>query len=116
MLARPRVLSFSSRVAMKLGHIVPPASWVFRQSPEPLHISAAPSIPRVADQSKSSGGRDGSVAPAVLAAAPLSPTSPSRARDGWKRRKVFIGGVLTILPGLNRPVGSQVALMACTRA
>ena len=37
--ARPRVTSFSSRVTMYDGHIVP--SSFFRQAPTPLHISMA---------------------------------------------------------------------------
>jgi topoisomerase-4 subunit A len=40
MFARARVLSFSSCVAMKLGHIVPPLTAVFLQSPVPEHFSA----------------------------------------------------------------------------
>ncbi|MDQ7053889.1 MAG: hypothetical protein Q9P14_13740 [candidate division KSB1 bacterium] len=38
-LARPRVLCISSRVAMKLGHMVPMVR--LRQIPAPLHISTA---------------------------------------------------------------------------
>ena len=41
MLALARVLSFSSSVAMKLGHMVPPVKAVFLQSPEPEHFSAS---------------------------------------------------------------------------
>ena len=43
MLARPRVLCSSSRVAMKLGHMAPVVS--LRQTPAPLHISTAVAIP-----------------------------------------------------------------------
>ena len=49
-LARPRVLSFSSRVAWNEGHIVP--SRFFRQAPTPAHISAAGSRPPSALKSK----------------------------------------------------------------
>src|SRR5260370_4710958 len=35
--ARPRVLSFSSSVARKDGHMAPP--WSLRHTPEPLHSS-----------------------------------------------------------------------------
>ena len=38
-LARPRVLCSSSRVTMKLGHIVPVV--LLRHTPAPLHISTA---------------------------------------------------------------------------
>ena len=48
-LARPRVLSFSSRVAWNDGHIVP--SRFFRQAPTPAHSSAAGSRPPSAEKS-----------------------------------------------------------------
>src|SRR4051794_38511158 len=52
-LARPRVTSFSSRVARYDGHITPPSS--FLQAPLLLHISTAPwkppPAPGYADQS-----------------------------------------------------------------
>src|ERR1700733_3721920 len=38
--ARALVVSFSLRVAINEGHIVPPANSVLRQSPEPFHCSA----------------------------------------------------------------------------
>src|SRR5690606_25785262 len=44
-LARARVVSFSSRVAINDGHMVPPVISVFRQSPEPEHFSAIRRIP-----------------------------------------------------------------------
>ena len=44
-LARALVVCFSLLVAIKLGHIVPPLSSLFLQSPEPLHISVALRIP-----------------------------------------------------------------------
>ena len=43
-LARPRVLCFSSRVARKLGHIVPESATDLH-FPAPLHFSAARSKP-----------------------------------------------------------------------
>ncbi len=48
-LARPRVLSFSSRVAWNEGHIVPDR--VLRHSPTPAHSSAAGSRPPSAEKS-----------------------------------------------------------------
>lgn len=44
MLARPRVLCSSSRVAIKLGHIAPLPN--LRQTAAPLHISISSAMPR----------------------------------------------------------------------
>ncbi len=41
-LARALVVVYSSREAMKLGHMVPPVISVFLQSPAPLHFSIMP--------------------------------------------------------------------------
>src|SRR5579871_3634456 len=52
-LARPRVRSFSLRVARKDGHIVPASN--LRQCPLLLHISTAAAKPRLSDQSRAVG-------------------------------------------------------------
>ena len=44
MLARPRVLCSSSRVAIKLGHMAPVVS--LRHTAAPLHISISSAMPR----------------------------------------------------------------------
>ena len=92
MFARARVVSCSLRVAMKLGHMVPPMRCDLRHSPTPLHFSAARSTPCVALKLKT-----------VL--------YPGVGWSGPWRSEVSIGGVSMIFPGLNRPAGSKVALM-----
>src|SRR5258708_8391014 len=50
MFARARVVSCSFRVAMKLGHIVPPIRSLLRPSPHPFHPSPPPTIPPLPDK------------------------------------------------------------------
>jgi hypothetical protein len=89
MLARPRVECCSSRVAMYDGHIVP--SSVLRHAPRPLHISTAPAKPPTLEVEKVAG----------FGASSAAVTQVRRQRRAS-----------TILPGLNRPCGSNVRLIA----
>ncbi len=88
-LARARVVVCSSLVAMNEGHIVPPISTDFRQSPEPLHCSTCLRNPRLAEWSKT-----GLMGISVLMLSAV-------------RRKVSIFGVSVIFPLLKIPFGSQ---------
>ena len=94
-LARPRVLSFSSPVTRNDGHITPPSS--LRQAPLLLHISTAPCIPPAApgqaDQSSCVGN---------------SSTEYPGAKRNSSRASIF--GASIILPGLNKPCGSNKVL------
>ena len=86
--ARPRVESFSSRVAWKLGHITPPDTVEFaRHLPTPEHwCTASTNSASVLD----SGDR--------LAAT--------------MRRFASTGSGSTSTPGFSRPLGSKMALTA----
>src|SRR5690554_4678451 len=88
-LARPRVDLYSSRVAMKVGHIVPPTISLLRQSPDPLHFSMLRMYPLYLEKSNS-----------VLNSGVGSP--------GTTLRLSVIEGVSVILPGLNMLSGSHV--------
>ncbi|SKZ49147.1 Uncharacterised protein [Mycobacteroides abscessus subsp. abscessus] len=90
--ARPRVESFSSRVARKLGHITPPL--VVRQRPTPMQPCTAwmkGSSPVCSVECPSGAlechGRFGTSASA---------------------RSVVMGAGSTMLPGLRTPEGSQI--------
>ena len=116
--ARPRVTCCSSRVARKLGHIVPASN--LRQWPLLLHISTALAKPPV-ESPPVPGALIASVRGSFCTShADQSSTGTSAivrygagACGGGKRNSApsSIFGGSTILPGLNRPFGSSTSLI-----
>ena len=134
MLARPRVRCCSSRVTLKLGHMVPASN--FLQWPLLLHISTALANPSVGS-SPVPGGLSSTVPstrPPVRSAAAASwwrgidgslrTFQADQSRLGLKVRGGVAAGAIrksdsssifdprTILPGLSSPEGSKASLTA----